>query len=145
MAIVIKPLATIVSNWQARSAAATPAYQSGVQNTQKDWATLTAASATNWATGVSTAAANGMFAKGVQAAGTAKWKANSLSLGVVRYPQGVQSPAAATAFTNGFGPIAQVIAGLNIPARLPTGDPGNLQRVSIIDAALHQYAMANPV
>jgi hypothetical protein len=145
MAIVIKPMSTILQNWQTRSAAATSAYQSGVQNTQKDWAQLTAASATNWSAGVSSAAANGMFAKGVNAAGTQKWKANSLSLGVVRYPQGVQSPAAATAFTNGFGPIAQVIAGLTIPARLPTGDPGNLQRVSIIDAALHQYAQQNPV
>jgi hypothetical protein len=143
MAIVIKPMATIVSNWQTRSAAATPAYTSGVQNTQKDWAGLTAAAAQSWQTGVSTAAANGSFAKGVNAAGTAKWKTNTLSLGAVRYPQGVQSPAAATAFTNGFTPIAQVISGLTIPARMPAGDPSNLQRVSIIDTALHAYKVAN--
>jgi hypothetical protein len=143
MAIVIKPMSTIVANWQTRSAAATPAYTSGVQNTQKDWAGNTAAAANAWQTGVSTAAANGSFAKGVNAAGTQKWKANTLSLGVSRYPQGVQAPASATAFTNGFTPYAQIIAGLNIPARQPTGDPSNLQRVSAIDTALHAYKVQN--
>jgi hypothetical protein len=143
MAIVVKPIATVVSNWQTRSAAATPAYVAGVTNTQKDWATLTGAAATSWSTGVSTAAANGSFAKGVAAAGTQKWKANTLSIGAVRYPQGVQAPTAATAFNNGITPILQVIAGLTIPARLPAGDPSNLQRVSIIDAALHQYKVVN--
>jgi hypothetical protein len=143
MAIVIKPMTTIVSNWQARSAAATPAYQAGVQGTQKDWATLTGAAAIAWATGVSTAAANGAFAKGVQNAGTAFWKSQTLSIGVARYPTGVQAAGAATNFSNGFTPYAQVIAGLTIPARLPAGDPSNQQRVSIIDAALHQYKVTN--
>jgi hypothetical protein len=143
MAIIIKPMNVITANWQTRSAAATPSYQAGVQNTQKDWATLTGAAATSWATGVSTAAANGSFAKGVAAAGTAFWKSQTLSIGVARYPTGVQAAGAATNFTNGFTPFAQVIAGLTIPARLPAGDPSNLQRVSIIDAALHQFKVVN--
>lgn len=143
MPIVVKPMTQIVANWQQRAAAATPAYQAGVQTTTKDWASLTGAAATAWSTGVASAAANGSFAKGVTAAGTAKWKSQTLTLGVTRYPAGVQAAGAAVNYQNGFAPYAQLIANLNPGPRMPAGDPSNYAVVALIGNAEHAYKVAN--
>lgn len=136
MSIVTKDLNSIASKWSQRAQAAGADYTAGVKNPRRDWGQNTAGSADSYSAGVSQAVADGRFAKGVLAAGTAKWQSNAISKGAVRYPQGVA--AAQPAFMSGFGPYLQVLSGLTLPPRSPRGSPNNLNRVSAVDTALHQ-------
>lgn len=132
----VKSADAVAKKWAARAGAAGGDYASGVQNTQKDWAADTAASAGAWAAGVTAAAGNGSFARGVQNAGTAKWKAKATGVGAQRYPQGVQ--AAQPFFQTGIGPVLQTLQGITLPPRGPKGDPGNINRVTAITTALRK-------
>lgn len=132
----VKDAASVAAKWAARAGAAGGDYAKGVQNTTKDWAADTAASAGAWAAGVQTAVASGSFAKGVNNAGTAKWKAKAGNVGAARYPQGVA--AAAQFYQNGIGPVLQVLASVNLPPRGPKGDPGNINRVTAVTTALRK-------
>lgn len=136
MAIATKDIGTIATKWSTRAQAAGPDYSAGVKSTTKDWAALTAAAADNFAQGVSQAVANGTFAKNVVAAGTPKWQAAASGKGAQRYPTGVA--AGGPAYSAGFAPYLSVIQNLTLPPRSPRGSPNNVQRVSAIDAALHQ-------
>lgn len=134
--IAVKDAASVAAKWTQRAGAAGPAYTAGINGTQKDWATDTAAAAGSWAAGVQTAAGNGSFAKGVTAAGTAKWKNKAANVGASRYPQGV---AAATAYyQSGISAVLQVLQGVNLPPRGPKGDAANLNRVSAVTIALRK-------
>lgn len=133
-AVVTKDISTIAAKWSARAQAAGPDYTAGVKNTQKDWAGLTAAAADNYSAGVSAAVSSGRFAKGVNAAGTAKWQAAASTKGAQRYPSGVA--AGAPAYNAGFAPYLAVIQATTLPPRSPAGSPNNIQRVSAITSAL---------
>lgn len=130
----VKSLDVITSKFTARAAAAGQAYTQGVSNPKRPWAATTAASTANWSAGVQTAITNGAFAKGVNAAGDAKWQTNSAGKGAQRYPQGVQ--AAGPAYQAGFSKYVSVLSGLTLPPRMPKGDPGNLQRSAVVANAL---------
>jgi hypothetical protein len=132
----VKDAATVAKKWAARAGAAGADYAAGVNGTTKDWASDTANAAPAWAAGVQTAAANGSFAKGVNAAGTAKWKAKAANVGAARYPQGVA--AAAQYYQNGITAVLQVLSGITLPPRGPKGDPGNNNRVTIVTQALRK-------
>jgi hypothetical protein len=132
----VKDAASVAAKWSARAGAAGGDYAKGVQNTTKDWAADTAQAAPAWAAGVQTAVASGAFAKGVNAAGTAKWKGKSSSVGAARYPQGVA--AAQPFYQAGIGPVLQALSAINLPPRGPKGDPGNIQRVTAVTTALRK-------
>ena len=134
MSVSTKNITAIAAKWSANAQTAAPNYTAGVTNTTNDWATNTAAAAGNWGQGVSQAVSDGRFAKGVSAAGTAKWKAAATTKGAQRYPSGVA--AGQPAYVSGFTPYLQVIQNTNLPPRSPTGSPNNIQRVSVLDAAL---------
>jgi hypothetical protein len=132
----VKDAATVAAKWSQRASAAGAAYTAGVNGTQKDWATDTAAAAPSWGAGVQAAVSNGSFARGVQAAGTAKWKTKAANVGAARYPQGVT--AAQPYYQAGITQVLQVLSGLTLPARGPKGDPGNINRVSAVTTALRK-------
>jgi len=135
MAIQTKDINSIASKWSTRAQAAGPDYTAGVKSTQKDWAQLTAAAADSWGAGVSQAVSDGRFAKGVTAAGTPRWQNAAATKGAQRYPQGVAG--AQPNYANGFAPYLTTIQNLTLPPRSPRGSPNNIQRVSVITAALH--------
>lgn len=134
MAINIKSPDVIAKKYATRGQAAGPDYQAGVNAPRQDWQAATDASANTWAAGVQQAVGNGSFVKGVNKAGTAKWQRKAAGVGATRYGPGVA--AAQGDYQNGVAPYLQVIAGLNLPPRNPKGDPGNIQRVSVIAQAL---------
>lgn len=135
MSIATKDIGTIAAKWASRAQAAGPDYTAGVKAPRRDWAQDTIAAADSWAQGVTTAVADGRFVRGVTAAGTPKWQAAASTKGSQRYPTGVAS--AQPAYSAGFGPFLQVIQNLTLPPSGPRGNPNNLQRVSVIDTALH--------
>jgi len=136
MAIQTKDIGTISAKWSTRAQAAGPDYTAGVKAPRNDWAQNTTAAASAWQQGVSDAMSNGRFARGVSAAGTAKWQNGAINKGATRYPQGVAGGQ--TAYSNGFAPYLQVIASLNLPARGPRGSASNGQRSQAVADALHQ-------
>jgi hypothetical protein len=140
MAIQIKSADAIAKKYAARGSAAGSDYTAGVQNPRQDWNAATIAAAPNFAAGVQAAIGNGSFAKGVNAAGTAKWQRKAAGVGAQRFGPGVQ--AAQGDYMNGVSPYLQVLAGLSLPPRGPKGDPGNIQRVAAVAAALRAKKLA---
>lgn len=136
MGIATKDIGQIASKWSQRANAATPDYTAGVKNPRKDWAQNTAQAAPAWEQGVAEAVGNKRFERGVSKAGTAKWQAAAISKGSVRYGPGVSQ--AQPAFAAGFGPVLQIIQGVNLPPRAPAGSPSNAQRITILNDALHR-------
>ena len=134
MAIKIKSADVIASKYASRGAAATADYTTGVQNPRQDWMTATEAAAPTYAAGVQAAITNNLFQKGVSKAGTSKWQQKASSVGAQRFGPGIT--AAKPFYQAGVAPFLDVIANLTLPPRLPKGDPGNVQRVAVIAAAL---------
>lgn len=135
MPIVTKDINSIANKWSQRAQAATADYTAGVENTQKDWATLTSNATQAWQTGVTQAATRGAFAKGVRAAGTSKWQNGAKTKGSQRYGPGVSQ--AEPEFVSGFTPYLQVIQSLTLPQRQAKGSPANYQRSQAVGTALH--------
>lgn len=111
-------------------------YGEGVERTQKDWANSTAAAEESYEQGVQQAISRKAFGKGVQDAGTAKYKEGVKSKGVARFAAGTR--IAGAAYEKGFRPYHDVIAGVTLPPRGPRRDPRNLDRVTVMANALGQ-------
>jgi hypothetical protein len=122
--------------WKNNASAATETYAVGINNPRQDWAEATASAESNWNAGIQAAVAEKRFAKGVQKAGSAKWKNKALSVGKDRYAQGVMQSEAA--YAQGIAPYLQVIEQTVLPPRFPKGDVRNLERVKAITQALRK-------
>ena len=136
MAIKVKDAGASAAKFVQRAGAAAADYQQGVQGAGEDWQRNTAAAADNYAAGVQEALTRGAFARGVQAAGGAKYSQKAGTVGARRFPEGVREGGAA--FQAGVAPFLQTIAGLTLPPRRPKGDPANFQRVQVIGEALRR-------
>ena len=113
-----------------------PELEAGLKDPKKVWAEEAAAAAAAWAAGVSDAVARGAFGKGVAAAGQAAYIEPALKLGVGRYAAGVRFGI--SKYNKNFAPFHDVIEATTLPPRGATGDPGNIERVRTIAAALHE-------
>lgn len=133
--IQTKSIDAIAKKWSDRAQAAAADYTSGVEGTQKDWASNTAAATQAWQTGVTQAASRGAFTKGVRAAGTEKWRSGASTKGGQRYGPGVS--VAEPAFSSGFSPYLSTLQSLTLPARQAKGSPANYSRSQAVGTALH--------
>jgi len=130
----VKSASSAASKWVSRAQGAGQAYTDGVNNPKNPWAATTASSDKNWAAGVQSAVSDGRFAKGVNAAGDAAWKAGAVNKGAARYPQGVSQ--AQTKYSSGVQPYLDKLSSLQLPPRMPKGDPANFQRSAAVGTAL---------
>jgi len=136
MAIKVKDAATAATKFTQRAAAAAGDYQAGVQGAGEDWARNTAASEENYNAAVQESITRHAFARGVQAAGGAKFAQKAATTGARRFPEGVREGG--PAFSAGVQPFLQTIAALTLPPRRPKGDPANFQRVQVVGEALRR-------
>lgn len=132
----IKPLGRSSEKWKRQSQASGPEYTAGVSQTKKDWKQNTLAASDNYDAGVTQGIANQSFQKGVDAAGTEKWRKNTLSKGPGRWTEGIAKST--DEYEKGFRPFHDVIAGLTLPPRGPKGSAQNLLRVAAVTNALHE-------
>jgi len=131
----IKPLGAIKEKWARVTPMRTEDYKLGVQNPKRDWAEEAEAGKQNWKMGIDQAAAKDLFAKGVRAAGTGKWRDGALTKGPGRFAEGVM--IAAPDYEKGFAPFHQAIERVDLGPRFPRRDPRNLGRVkAIVDALI---------
>jgi hypothetical protein len=128
--------ARAAERWSRRSSAASQDYADGVQNTSRSWATAANAAKGNWTAGVTAAQGRDAYAKGVNAAGDARWKRNTTEKGPQRYAQGVQ--VASGDFASAIGPVLEVISRTDLPPRGPVGSDGNFLRSAAIGKALRK-------
>ena len=133
MAIKIKDVGTLANKFQSRAAAAQNDYQTGVQNAGNDWEQKAIASAPAWQQGVTQAAADGRFAKGVQGS-AARYQRRASDVGPQRYQTGVQG--AGNDWAAGFQPYAAAIAAMDLPPRGPRRSPQNMNRANAVATKL---------
>lgn len=136
----IKSLALITAKWRKRANESTQDYADGVQNSTVDWAGQTIAAAASYKAGIQAAIAANRFEGGVRAAGTAKWKANTIAKGPQRWAQGIG--LSGDAYAKGFAPYREIIANLTLPARGARGDAANYARSMAVGKALHDKRMS---
>ena len=131
----IRSLAAIKDKWTRVTPGRTEDYKLGIQNPKRDWAEEAKASESNYKAGVDAAQAKGLFVKGIEKAGTAKWKEKALKKGPGRFAEGVY--IAGPDFEKGFAPFHAAIERADIGPRFPKRDPRNLSRVkAIVDALI---------
>jgi hypothetical protein len=135
MALKVKDAASSASKFVARAQAAGPAYQAGVQGAGDMWQANSTAAEASFGAGVTAAVSAKRYSRGVQKAGAAKYVSKASGVGAARYPQGVAN--AGPAWQQGVQPYLDTLAGITLPPRAPRGDPGNVQRVAAVAAALH--------
>ena len=131
----IKSVGDIASKWARVTPARAADYKAGVENPKRDWAEAATAAEGVYKQAVVEAANAGRYGKGIEKAGTAKWKHGATTKGPSRFAAGVA--LGKDAYLKGFAPYQEVIANTSLPARGPKGDPANLQRVAAIATALH--------
>jgi hypothetical protein len=130
----IKSLAAIVEKWGRVTPQWAEDYKLGVQSPKRDWAEETKAAKDNWKAGIDAAAAKDLFTKGVEKAGTGKWKEKTLKKGPGRFAEGVY--IAQPDYEKGFAPFREAIAAVDLGPRYPKRDPRNLERVKKVVNAL---------
>ncbi len=131
----IRSTAAIATKWLTVTPQRRQQYENGLKNPKKDWETETLAAEDAYEEGIQAAIADKRFGKGVKAAGTAKWQEKALTLGVNRWPTGVQ--AAGEDYEKGFGPYRDVIERTTLSPRFKRGDPRNYDRTREMGTALH--------
>lgn len=134
MAIKVKDASASAQKFVTRASAAGGDYQKGVQGAGDTWQSKAAASGDAYAAGVQAGIGRSAFQKGIAKSGSAKYVARASGVGAQRYPQGIQG--AGPTWQQNTQPYLDTIAGLTLPPKHPRGDPGNLQRVGMIAAAL---------
>jgi hypothetical protein len=132
----IKDPRAIAQKWARVTPTRTEDYVTGIQNPRVPWAAATAAAEDRYKAGVTEAAAQGRFGKGVKNAGDATWQQNAIAKGPGRFAEGVAVGEAS--YQEGFAPYADVIRAVTLPPRAPRGSPQNLQRVAAITTALRK-------
>lgn len=130
----IKSMAAIKEKWTRVTPQRSEDYSKGVANPKRDWANEAVAAKGNWKAGIDAAAAKDLYAKGVNAAGTAKWKSKALALGPGRFAEGVYQ--AGGDYEKGFAPFREAIASVDLGPKFPRRDPRNLDRVKRVVTAL---------
>ena len=130
----IKSMGAIKEKWTRVTPQRAEDYSKGIANPKRDWAGEAVAAKGNWKAGIDAAATKDLYAKGVSAAGTAKWKQKALTLGPGRFAGGVFQ--AGNDYEKGFAPFREAIASVDLGPKFPRRDPRNLDRVKRVVAAL---------
>jgi len=131
----IKSIGAIAEKWGRVTPLRSRDYLDGVQTTRRDWATNTAAASENYEMGVLAAIQDRRFERGVDKAGTQKWRKNTIEKGGTRWGQGVRMSE--PEYATGFAPYRDELEAIDLPPRGPRGDPRNIERVRIIAERLH--------
>ena len=132
----IRSASDIADKWKRVTPGRTEDYRLGVENPKKDWADETKKAESTYKEAITKSLAEGRFGKGVDAAGTEKWKDGAILKGIPRWGQGVEFGI--ENYEKGFAPYRDVIERTTLPKRYPKGDPRNYERVKAIGSALHK-------
>jgi hypothetical protein len=141
MAKQMKDPNSLAQKYATRASAAAQDYANGVASTTGQ-AAAAAAAVNTWAASVADPGAQKRFVANLNKAGDAAWQNGVKTKGAGRYSQGVQ--AAASKWATNVGPFFSAISSAmgTMPARGLRGSAANVQRVQVIDQALHSAKLA---
>ena len=134
--MIVPSAAKIAEKWGRVTPERTIDYEEGVRNPLRDWETETADAEERYEAGIKAAMARKAFGKGVRKTGTAKQRAKTITKGIARWPEGVR--LAEDDMRLGMEPVVKALEGITLPPRFATGDPRNIERVKVIQQALHK-------
>lgn len=134
--MLVKSAASIAKKWARVTPERSIDYEEGVKNPLRDWATETLAAESRYEEGVKAGISRKAFGKGVSKVGTAKQKAKTILKGIPRWPEGVR--VAQSDMEAGMKQVVEVLKNLTLPPRYAKGDPRNIERVRVIQQALHK-------
>ena len=134
MPIKIASASEIAAKWAEVTPGRQKYYESATPAAASDWERETKAAAATFQAAVTAGDIGRRFSGGVTRAGAAKFARKVTAVGVARFGPGVRE--AQSDMSAGFEPFIATISSVSLPARGPRGDPGNLERVRVIAAAL---------
>ena len=135
----IKSMSGIQEKWTRVTPQRTEDYKLGVTSPRRDWQKSALAAKETHKAAMVEAGAKDSYGKGVTAAGTGKWQSKALAKGPGRFAEGVM--VGGDDYAKGFGPFRDEIERTPLPPRFPKRDPRNIQRVSVLNAALGKKKM----
>ncbi len=130
----VKPLDRVVRRWSQRASAAASDYEEGTAGKGQKWASNAVAAENNYVQGVTQAAQQKRYSRGIQKAGAAAYEAGVREKGVQRYPTGIA--AAQDKYQARIAEVLQTIQAVQLPPKGPKGSPQNYNRVAAIGNAL---------
>ncbi|MCK9599474.1 MAG: hypothetical protein M0R06_10565 [Sphaerochaeta sp.] len=136
MATAVKSASEVSAKWARVTPQRTEDYTSGVQNPTKDWKQSTIAADARYKEGVQKAISRGAFAKGINASSTETWKKGAVEKGSSRWSEGIA--VSQDKYSTNIAPYLDVIRNTALPERYPKGDPRNIERVKVLNAALRK-------
>ncbi|MQY78065.1 MAG: hypothetical protein GH151_02550 [Bacteroidetes bacterium] len=134
--MVVPSASKIAEKWGRVTPDRVTDYEEGVRNPLKDWEIETFLAESRYEAGIKSAMARKAFGRGVKKVGTAKQQKKSIEKGIPRWPEGVRG--AVDDMEKGMEPVVKVLEGIKLPERYETGDPRNIDRVKVIQQALHK-------
>lgn len=123
----VRPVADAAKKFVNRAGAARQDYANGVAGAGGRWQAGAEAGEEAWRTGTQEAMNEGRFAKGVRAAGAAKYQNNAMKLGPDRFVTGVQN--AENAYAAGVQPFVAAMQSATLSQRGARGSAQNARRV----------------
>lgn len=132
--------ADIAEKWGRVTPGRSADYEAGAVGSGGKWLSNLISAKMAYKAGITASDIDARYIGGAKRAGAAKYDRKVRDIGVSRFGPGVA--AAVGDFQTGFDPYIPVIASVDMPARKPRGDPGNLARVSAITTALHKKRLA---
>jgi hypothetical protein len=130
----VKPPTAASEKWSRVAPTRQQDFEAGVKDPGVDWARNTSAAKDSYDAGVQDAIQRGAFSKGVEKAGTERWRGKTVDVGAPRWAGGIRS--AQSDYEQAITPVFQVIERTTLPPRGPRGDPKNYQRAEAMGRAL---------
>lgn len=140
MAITVPPVSQVVADWKAGAAGATTKYATNTAAASNAYQSGVAGANANYVQAVTEAASAGRWQRGTENKG-GFYATRASTIGAQRWSPGIN--ASEQQYQAAMQRNLSIIGGLTLPPALPRGNPGNLQRVSIIDEALHAARLAS--
>lgn len=128
----MKTAAQAAANWQASAGQAAANWTAGINGYNGDWAGQTINGYQNWVSGLANAQAQGLWQRGIQAAGTGGWKSASQAK-AANYSTGFQ--AGSGEYTQAIGKVMNALANIvpNLPPR-GTFEQNKVRATTLMDA-----------
>lgn len=131
----VKEAAAAAKKYVDRASIAGKDYETGVKNAGQKWQEGVQNAGESWKNGINNAVARDAYSKAVASTGPDKYVDRAVKLGATRYGPGVT--AAGPEWQKNTQPYLDTIRNLDAPPKRERGNPNNMQRASIVAAALH--------
>jgi len=138
--LIVPDLTTVVTKWVEEAPRRAVYYEREAPIAANRWEANTIAAEGVYKSAVTAPDIARRFVGGVKRVKADKFERKVRDVGVGRYGPGIT--AARQDYESGLSPYLEELRRIDVPARKPRGDPGNLDRVKAIFDALHKKRLA---